>query len=379
MNARLEHYKGREQSFIKHIFLTRYLTNAAYKTFQGRSKVFNFIDSFAGPWRVNDDANYSDASFSQAVDTLENVRRSLEARGVSGLKIRFCFCEKRNSSVEELKKIAETKDSLEIHVFEGAFEDNLDAIAKVCSDGFSFTFIDPTGWNVRTDDILKFLQRVDGEFLLNFMSEHINRHAEYSEVAESFGRFCANPDWKNDYDKLPSDWSNERRMLKLLKTKIKVTKAARYTPDFPILKPRENRIKMRLILGTNSGKGLEVFRDTQHSVEQDEIKTRHRLKNSSGHEVSLFSESELTALEQNNSGTGCPQFARRAEELIVAALRKLGPSTYSTLLPIVLELVPIKKSQLNKLLVDMRNLDRIRYHLPDKKRVPQPSTIITLA
>jgi predicted phosphatase len=136
---------------------------------------------------------------------------------------------------------------------------------------------------------------------------------------------------------------------------------------------------MRLILGTNSGKGLEVFRDTQHSVEQDEIKTRHRLKNSSGHEVSLFSESELTALEQNNSGTGCPQFARRAEELIVAALRKLGPSTYSTLLPIVLELVPIKKSQLNKLLVDMRNLDRIRYHLPDKKRVPQPSTIITLA
>jgi len=54
------------------------------------------------------------------------------------------------------------------------------------------------------------------------------------------------------------------------------------------------------------------------------------LKNSSGHEVSLFSESELTALEQNNSGTGCPQFARRAEELIVAERAGILPFMEST-------------------------------------------------
>ncbi|QNP42878.1 hypothetical protein H9L15_12585 [Sphingomonas daechungensis] len=48
MAAQLEQYQGREQSFIKHEFLTQYLQTAAYKTLQGRSSTFNFVDAFAG-------------------------------------------------------------------------------------------------------------------------------------------------------------------------------------------------------------------------------------------------------------------------------------------------------------------------------------------
>ena len=52
MPPRIENYQGREQSFIKHLFLNKYLESAAYKLFQGRSPVFNFVDAFAGPWRA---------------------------------------------------------------------------------------------------------------------------------------------------------------------------------------------------------------------------------------------------------------------------------------------------------------------------------------
>lgn len=37
MRLNINHYQGREQSFIKHLFLQKYLENAAYKLFQGRS------------------------------------------------------------------------------------------------------------------------------------------------------------------------------------------------------------------------------------------------------------------------------------------------------------------------------------------------------
>ena len=85
MTGELERYHGREQSYIKHSFLTEYLKVAGYKTLQGRSPTFNFVDAFAGPWNVTDEDNYSDASFDQALRTLESVRASLGRSGVAGL------------------------------------------------------------------------------------------------------------------------------------------------------------------------------------------------------------------------------------------------------------------------------------------------------
>src|SRR5690606_10251528 len=100
-------------------------------TLQGRSSVFNFVDAFAGPWRVSDE-NYSDASFNQALQTLEAVRADLGRMGLSGLRIRFCFCERRADAVKRLKAYAEKHSRFEIHVFEGSFENNLTGIADAC-------------------------------------------------------------------------------------------------------------------------------------------------------------------------------------------------------------------------------------------------------
>ena len=188
MPPRIENYQGREQSFIKHLFLNKYLESAAYKLFQGRSPVFNFVDAFAGPWRVSDTNLYSDASFSQAIETLETVRKSLLEMGRPGLKVRFRFCERNPASVAKLTHFAALKPEFDIKVFSGSFEDNLDGIRSACRDGFTFTFIDPTGWNVESGKVFDFLRALNGEFLFNFMAEEVNRHAGWDGVAESVGR-----------------------------------------------------------------------------------------------------------------------------------------------------------------------------------------------
>lgn len=377
MAARLEQYPGREQSFIKHEFLKQYLQAASYKTLQGRSPVFNFVDAFAGPWRVSDE-NYSDASFDQALQTLEAVRTDLGRMGLSGLRIRFCFCERRPDAVAQLKAYAETHSRFEIHVFEGSFEDNLTGIADACRDGFTFTFIDPTGWNIRSEPVFEFLKARNGEFLLNFMAEHVNRHAGWDQVSASFGRFLADPDWKNDFLALPAELSNEERVLELLKRKIKKLGAATYLPHIPIHKPRENRIKMRLILGTHSPKGLEVFRDVHSKVERSEIEARITISSSETGQPSLWSQQEESENQQRAVGVGSAGQQKAARELLNAALA-VGASRFEDLAVLVMEHCAMRLTNIKDLLVAMRKEGVVAFDLSGRTKKPQPETIISAA
>lgn len=375
MAAQIEQYEGREQSFIKHKFLTQYLQAAAYKTLQGRSPTFNFVDAFAGPWQVSDE-NYSDASFDQALRTLEDVRVDLGRRGVGGLKIRFCFCERRAEAVAQLREYAERNSSFEIHVFEGSFEDNLDGISKACHDGFTFTFIDPTGWNIRSEPVFEFLKAMKGEFLINFMSEHVNRHAGWDQVAASFGRFLADPDWKAEFDALPHDLSNEERVLFLLKGKIKRVGAATFLPDMPILKPRQERIKMRLLLGTHSPKGVEVFRDVHGRVELTEFETRSAISDSGSGQMGLFTQAEDSALMQAAYGIGSEDVRRQARKTVLDLLSN-GPTSFQSVATKVMEELPMRLTHTKDLLNTMKSEGAVHFNLEGRAKKPQSNTVIS--
>ena len=329
MPPRIEDYQGREQSFIKHLFLNKYLESAAYKLFQGRSPVFNFADAFAGPWRVSDTNKFSDASFSQAIETLDAVRRSLLDMGRPGLKVRFRFCERNSASVAKLQQFASQKPEFDIQVFSGAFEENLDGIRSACRDGFTFTFIDPTGWNVESSKVFDFLRALNGEFLFNFMAEEVNRHAGWDGVAESVGRFLADPAWRAAFEAM-SEGSNETKILQLLKTKMKEARVATYLTDMAIRKPREDRIKMRLILGTHSGFGVEVFRTVQEKVEKEAVRTRHIIQTEESGQPQLFPEDQIIAFEADRDGVGCCAHVGWATELL---LRTVAQSVKSLAIP----------------------------------------------
>ena len=159
-------------------------------------------------------SSLSDTSFALALKTLENVRRILANLGHSNLRVRFRFCERNSEFFAKLKAFAASKTEFDIEVFSGAFEDNLENIRAKCSDirdSFTFTFIDPTGWNVDSRLIFAFLKELRGEVLFNFMSEHVNRHAGWDRVAPSVGRFLADPAWRPAFEALP-DVSNEEKI-----------------------------------------------------------------------------------------------------------------------------------------------------------------------
>jgi three-Cys-motif partner protein len=383
MSIDLGHYQNREHSYIKHRFLTRYLQGAAYKIFLGRTNVFNFVDAFAGPWEVNDQAQYSDASFDQAINTLEAVRSDLESQGFSGLKVRFCLCEKRSEAVGRLRSYAEGRPQFEIHIFEGKFEDNLDGIAAAIPDGFTFTFIDPTGWDIRSDLVFKFLKDrtgkgLGGEFLLNFMADHINRHAEYSKVVASFGRFLDDPDWEQEFGALPSSWSNQDCILHLLERRMRDRAVAKYLPNFSIMVPRQERVKMRLVLGTFSPLGLEVFRDVQFKVEQEEIAIRQKLREGESPQISFFSPEDVVAMQQETMGVGCLANRRGAADRILGALQNGRKMPFKALALDVLENVPMRMTQTKELVNQMKKDGRVIFDLPPRKLKPQDDTLISL-
>ena len=379
MTVDIDLYRDREQSFIKHQFLTEYLQTAAYKTLQGRSSTFNFVDAFAGPWRLSDHAKYSDASFDQAINRLEAVRAHLDKKDPGRFKIRFCLCESRPKAVARLREYAASKGCFEIHVFEGAFEDNLNAIAAKLTDGFTFTFIDPTGWNIRNEDIFRFLREQKGEFMLNFMSDHINRHAEYHQVEASFGRFLANAEWADEFARLPNEWSSEQKILHLIKTAMRDNGVASHLPDFSIMVPRQERVKMRLILGTHSPHGLDVFRDVQDKVEKQELAMRDKLRKGDSPQGSLFSSEDIAAIQQEQKGVGCKLNQNQAEKIFVDCLQDCPHASASSICNIAMEKVPIRRTQLKKLLMDMRKRGIVRFDLPSRKKVPQDDTQIALA
>lgn len=316
---------------------------------------------------------YSDASFSQAIETLETVRSSLIGMGRTGLKVRFRFCERNPISVAKLKEFATQKPEFDIQVFSGAFEENLDGIRSACRDGFTFTFIDPTGWNVESSKVFDFLRALNGEFLFNFMAEEVNRHAGWDGVAESVGRFLADPAWKASFEAM-TEGSNETKILQLLKAKMKEARVATYLTDMAIRKPREDRIKMRLILGTHSGSGVEVFRTVQEKVEKEAVRTRHNIRTEESGQPQLFPEDQIIAFETDRDGVGCSAHVGWATELLLRAVSLRPGIAFGAVASQVMEQVPVRTTHLNKIAATTRKEGLLQYDLPVGKRTPVPDT-----
>ncbi len=73
-------YAGREQAYVKHYLLEKYLAPLTYKVGSAWDSVV-YIDGFSGPWRTIR-PDYADSSFGVAIETLRKVRLQLkEARG----------------------------------------------------------------------------------------------------------------------------------------------------------------------------------------------------------------------------------------------------------------------------------------------------------
>src|SRR5438128_3754004 len=70
----LEDYAGREQSYVKHIFLERYLEALVHKTASTYPHIV-YVDGFAGPWQSANE-RFEDTSFGIALNALRRAKAS---------------------------------------------------------------------------------------------------------------------------------------------------------------------------------------------------------------------------------------------------------------------------------------------------------------
>jgi three-Cys-motif partner protein len=139
----LDYYRGREQTYLKHFFLERYLERVAYNIGSFASE-FVYVDGFSGPWRSQDQA-FEDTSFKIAIATLRRVREGLEKIGRTPT-IRCVFVEKDSTAFGLLQQAVGDVDDIHITALNAEFEQAIPDVLKAIGNAFSLVFIDPTGW-----------------------------------------------------------------------------------------------------------------------------------------------------------------------------------------------------------------------------------------
>src|SRR3954467_9482761 len=107
----VEDYVNREQAYVKHIFLERYLEALFHKTGSTYNHIV-YIDGFAGPWQSANE-QFGDTSFGIALSALRKAQASLAARR-GAVKMTALLVEKNVEAHARLETLQPRYADLEI-------------------------------------------------------------------------------------------------------------------------------------------------------------------------------------------------------------------------------------------------------------------------
>jgi three-Cys-motif partner protein len=255
-----ENYSGREQSWVKHWMLQRYLERLILKVGRNWDR-FMYIDGFAGPWgaKAND---LSDTSFGCALDVMRACQDKLAQQGRQVAMHAICF-EKERKAAERLKEFARATSTsrLTIEAHHKDFMDHIGEVAGQLSDSdFAFALIDPTGYrDMVPARLAPLLKRRSVEVLINLMWDFINRAWDNDDVPvldEIFGE---------DRRAKLRGAAREVGVAKLFAERLRAASGGLggrlYAATFPVQNPTKERTHYFLVYATHSPHGLVTFGD----------------------------------------------------------------------------------------------------------------------
>lgn len=138
-----EAYRGREQTFIKHVILERYLEGVAYRLLSTSRSDFVYVDGFSGPWKSRDE-NYEDTSFGIAIRKLRSVVAKWKSQG-KYVTVRCLFVEKDPYAFRALQTAVSRVKDIQVRALHGEFEELVPQVLRFIGGSFALIFIDPTG------------------------------------------------------------------------------------------------------------------------------------------------------------------------------------------------------------------------------------------
>jgi three-Cys-motif partner protein len=376
----IQDYQGREQAYVKHVFLERYLERLVHKTASRYDHVV-YVDGFAGPWQSANES-FQDTSFGIALHALRQAKATWKAAG-RDVRMSAYLVEQDAESYAQLAKIPPRYLDIEVKTYHGDFLTVLPTIlADIPAQAFAFFFVDPKGWRFRLHDLAAMLQRSKSEVIFNFMFDFINRAVSMSNPAltRSLDELIPYGDWRKKLEEAErrGATSDDRKMILVDAFGESLAKIGdyNYVAETTVLKPLSDRPLYCLCYATRHPKGIEVFRDCQLQALHEQSKARAATKVKHAESVSGQREifESLHEMAPNDLETKLAAEKAAAERLLLE-LTPVAPSsvTYEVVWPRVLAKHMVRVPDVNQMAARLRKEESISF--PDwerGKRVPQP-------
>ena len=146
------YYQKKEQTYLKHFFLERYLETVAFHIGYTHQE-FVYVDCFSGPWRSpmkNSRTPQSDRTrqTQHVRDGLQESTQRQHPEPSSSRKTRQPFGA-LDTALQQRRRAIKTT------ALPGTFEDNIPTILNEVGNAFTFFFIDPKGWTGFAMDHIK--------------------------------------------------------------------------------------------------------------------------------------------------------------------------------------------------------------------------------
>jgi three-Cys-motif partner protein len=375
----LEDYAGREQSYVKHVFLERYLEALVIKTASTYNHIV-YVDGFAGPWQSANE-QFEDTSFGIALNALRRAKQTWQGSGRT-VQMTALLVERDAKAFVQLAKIPARYPDIAVMTYPKDFMSVVPALLKeIPRDAFAFFLIDPKGWRIPLAQLQPLLGRDKSEVIFNFMFDFVNRAASM-KAAVGLDDLIPYGDWRRrlaEAEPIASVTATpeERKEIPVdaFTESLRVLGGYAYVVPTEILRPLTDRTLYCLFYATRHDTGLSVFRDCQIAALKAQSTTRAagkvKYKASSSGQSELFE--SLHEMGPDEIEGRLEDEKRKAE----AAIRHLVPKSpasivYRKLWSTILLHHMVRKTDVNTICADMRKKEELLF--PDweaRRRVPQ--------
>ncbi len=375
-------YDGREQAFVKHSFLDRYLGRLFNKIASSRDAIA-YVDGFAGPWKSASE-RFEDTSFGIALNQLRGAKQQARrpVRAIAHL------VERDPGAFAELEKVVTRFPDVEVITHSGNFDDALPAIlAALPNEAFTFSLLDPKGWLIDLQRIGPLLARPNSEVVITLMYDFINRFIEHpnERIADSLNRVLPGPNWRGAIRNAPTEVPAAREAIitGTFSDALKEIGGYRYAPSLRVRRPGHERTLYHLVYGTRSPVGLAVFRESQIKALEDEALVQSELRRDKREQrtgmAGLFTSDMEASLDP------AAQFLHREKAAAIEVLLQIlaqhsHGARWIDLWPPVLERFAVTPSTLGRAVNGLRKLGRLNVPAwsSERKQIPDDDYLVQL-
>lgn len=377
----LQDYAGREQSYVKHVFLESYLERLVHKTASAYGHIV-YVDGFAGPWQSANE-RFEDTSFGIALNALRRAKETWKAKQ-RDVQMSAFLVEREGAAYQKLAQLPSLYPDVLIKTYNDDFSSLLSTIlTAIPPRAFAFFLIDPKGWRIRLRELAPLLARPHSEVIFNFMFDFINRAASIRDpvVVAGLADLIPYGDWRTKLETAERTGSigpNERKAILVDAFGASLRKLGNYeyVAETTVLRPLQDRPLYCLFYATRHPKGIEVFRDCQVAALQEQSSTRATTR--VRHIATTTGQSELFESLHDMAPNKLKSFLaeeRLAAESTLLALAPRSPhfSSYENLRAQTLARHVVRASDVNKIAARLRTGKMLLFPEWEKgKRVPQP-------